>query len=89
MIDGFKPYPVTKDSGSEWLADVPAHWEVRKLRHILRSVSKRCRPELPLLSVVREKGVIVRDVSSKDENHNVVPDDLTNYKGSSSNPSSP
>ena len=33
-----------------------------------------------MLSVVREKGVIVRDIANKDENHNVVPDDLTNYK---------
>ena len=29
---------------------------------------------------MREKGVIVRDIANKDENHNVVPEDLTNYK---------
>ena len=75
-----QPYPAYKPSGVDWLGDVPAHWEVLKLRDILVSVTERNRPDLPLLSVVREKGVILRDVDSKDENHNFIPDDLTNYK---------
>lgn len=33
-----------------------------------------------LLSVTREEGVIVRNVESKEENHNYIPDDLSNYK---------
>jgi type I restriction enzyme S subunit len=33
-----------------------------------------------LLSVVREKGVIVRNIEDKEENHNYVPDDLSGYK---------
>ena len=24
----FKPYPVSKDSGVEWLGEIPAHWGV-------------------------------------------------------------
>ncbi len=24
----FKPYPAYKDSGVEWLGEIPAHWEV-------------------------------------------------------------
>ena len=35
---------------------------------------------MPLLSVVREKGVIVRNIEDKEENHNYVPDDLSGYK---------
>ncbi len=31
MLAGLKPYPHMKDSGIEWLGDVPAHWEVRRL----------------------------------------------------------
>ncbi len=34
MIDGLKPYPAYKDSGVEWLGEVPAHWEVRRLRNL-------------------------------------------------------
>ena len=75
-----KPYPAYTDSGVEWLGDVPAHWEVLKLRHVLRRHTERERPDLPLLSVVREQGVILRDTTSTDENHNYIPDDLSNYK---------
>ncbi len=75
-----KPYPSYKPSGVEWLGDVPAHWEVKKLRSILTEVTERNQPDWPLLSVVRERGVILRDVTGMDENHNFIPDDLTNYK---------
>lgn len=53
-------------------------WSVRSLRSILRSRSERNRPELPLLTVARERGVFVRSVD--DANHNSIPDDLSNYK---------
>ena len=62
------------------MGKVPAHWEVMKLRHVLRRHTERERPDLPLLSVVREQGVILRDTTSTDENHNFIPDDLSNYK---------
>ena len=80
MIDDPKPYPAIKDSGVPWLGNVPEHWHVRKLRHILRRVTERSRPDLPLLSVVREKGVIRRDTTNAEENRNFIPDDLSNYK---------
>ncbi|MFK4028590.1 restriction endonuclease subunit S domain-containing protein [Stutzerimonas balearica] len=30
----YKPYPTYKDSGVEWLGQVPEHWLVSRLRHI-------------------------------------------------------
>lgn len=63
-----------------WLGAYPDHWQVLKLRQILRLFSEKNHPDMPLLSVVREKGVIVRNVEDKDENHNYVPDDLSGYK---------
>ena len=73
-------YKNYKYSGVEWLGEVPEYWNVLKLRDILRRTAERNRPDLPLLSVVREKGVIMREVNNKEENHNFIPDDLTNYK---------
>lgn len=72
MIDDLKLYPKYKQSGSQWLTAVPTHWEVRKLQ--------RNRAVLPLLSVAREKCVFVRSLTDTDENHNVIPEDLSNYK---------
>lgn len=69
-----------KYSGVKWLGDIPAHWNVTKLRQILHPVSEKNHPEFPLLSVVREQGVILRDVEDKEANHNFIPDDLSGYK---------
>ena len=80
MIRSLKPYPSMGPSRVEWMGHAPEHWEIQKLRYLLRPVSERKRPDLPLLSVLRERGVILRDVEDREENHNFVPDDLTNYK---------
>ena len=80
MIEGLKPYAEYKESGSKWLGAVPAKWEVRNLRTLIAKRTERDHPDLPLLSVAREKGVFVRSMTDADENHNVIPNDLTNYK---------
>ena len=77
---GLHPDVPLKPSGIPWLGDVPAHWEMRKLRQILTRKTDRNQPGLPLLSVVREKGVIKRDTENFEDNHNFIPDDLSNYK---------
>ncbi|WP_311950674.1 hypothetical protein [Halomonas piscis] len=38
---GFPAYPEYKDSGIEWLGEVPAHWVVRRLKHVLTLVTDR------------------------------------------------
>ena len=60
--------------------DIPQRWQIVKLRQILQPFSEKKHPELPLLSVVREKGVIIRNTESKEENHNYIPEDLSGYK---------
>ena len=32
----FKPYPAYKDSGVEWLGEIPAHWEVKRTKYVAR-----------------------------------------------------
>jgi type I restriction enzyme S subunit len=80
MIADLKPYPEYKKSGSRWLGAVPAAWEVHNLRTLISKRVDRNRPDLPLLSVAREKGVFVRSLTDAKENHNVIPEDLSNYK---------
>lgn len=77
---GLNPGTPMKFSGVKWLGDIPEHWETIKLRQLLHPVSIKNHPELPLLSVVREQGVIVRDVTDKEANHNYIPEDLSGYK---------
>lgn len=80
MIADLNPYAEYKESGSKWLGTVPATWEVRNLRTIISKRAERDRADLPLLSVAREKGVFVRSLTDADDNHNVIPEDLSNYK---------
>ena len=69
-----------KPSGIPWFPEVPEGWEAKSLRQFLKMVSRKGFPEKQLLSVTREQGVVVRNVESKEENHNFIPDDLSNYK---------
>ena len=34
----YKPYPVYKDSGVEWLGEIPAHWEVKRIRDLAEAL---------------------------------------------------
>lgn len=75
-----KRYAKYKDSGISWIGEIPEHWTVSSLRKHLRFISDKGHPNEQLLSVTREQGVIIRNVESKEENHNFIPDDLSGYK---------
>lgn len=77
---GINPNAKMKPSGINWIGEIPKHWEIKSLRNFIKIMSDRGHPDEQLLSVVREQGVIIRNVESKEENHNFVPDDLSGYK---------
>ncbi len=55
-----QPYPAYKSSDVEWLEDVPAHWERRRLKALLRSIDRRSTTGTEtLLSLRRDHGVVV------------------------------
>jgi type I restriction enzyme S subunit len=80
LQNNIQTYKAYKDSGVAWLGEIPEHWELGRLGSILNPVSSKNHPNETLLSITREKGVIVRDLENEDENHNYIPDDLTGYK---------
>ncbi len=77
-MSAFPKYPAYKDSGVEWLGEVPEHWGVDPLRACAELSTERNRSDLPVLSVYREYGVIPKD--SRDDNHNATSLDTSNYK---------
>lgn len=38
VTKGLDPNVPMKDSGVEWLGEIPAHWEVRRLKHVMQRV---------------------------------------------------
>ncbi len=73
-------YHSYKDSEFAWIGEVPKHWDVTCLGVCLKAYSEKNRPDLPLLSITRELGVIERDIEDQESNHNFIPDDLSGYK---------
>ena len=41
----FRPYPEYKDSGVEWLGEVPAHWEMKKWRYCCHVTEGQIAPD--------------------------------------------
>lgn len=73
-------YSEYKESGVSWIGKIPSHWEIASLRHVLESFSDKGHEALPMLSVTRERGVIIRGSKGEDDNNNVIPEDLSGYK---------
>lgn len=77
---GLNPDVKMKSTNIPWLPEIPEHWEVKTLRNFLTMFADKGYGDKQLLSVTREQGVIVRNTDSKEENHNFIPEDLSNYK---------
>jgi type I restriction enzyme S subunit len=53
-----------RPSGIDWLRDIPAHWELRRLATLFTEKDERNEPDLPLLEVSINTGVSVRQFST-------------------------
>ena len=57
-------YPAYKDSGVEWLGEVPEHWTVRRNKWLFTERNETGFGFLPVLSVSLHQGVCVRDMEA-------------------------
>jgi len=59
MNNKLHKYPAYKDSGAEWLGDIPEHWEVTKVKNVFRLVidASPKNNDFELLSVYTDIGV--------------------------------
>ena len=57
---GLDPSVPLKPSGISWLGDIPQHWEVRRIKHLLREVDHRSMTgSEPLLSMRMHHGLVL------------------------------
>ena len=63
----FKPYPAYKDSGVEWLGEIPAHWEVGRLKY-LASLNEEALPE----NTDPDFDMVYVDISSVDSTRGIL-----------------
>lgn len=67
-----------KDSGIEWIGEIPEEWETSLLKYYIRWKSIKGQPDGIVLSLYRDHGIIPKD--SRDDNHNVTSLDTSGYK---------
>lgn len=67
-----------KDSGIAWIGEIPKHWEVEKIKRLLRNKSIKNKANEQVLSLYRDYGIVPKN--SRDDNHNVTSEDTSTYK---------
>lgn len=75
---GFDRNAPATHSGVDWRGIVPAHWVRGRMKDHFRQEKRQGYETLTVLSVYREFGVIEK--SSRDDNINKTPEDLTKYQ---------
>ena len=61
MKDQLQPYSAYKPSGTPWLGEVPAHWDLRRTKSLLVQRSEKGFPDEPLLAATQTKGVVRKE----------------------------
>ncbi|KEZ93551.1 restriction endonuclease subunit S [Nonlabens ulvanivorans] len=61
VIRGLDDRVTMKDSGVEWIGEIPEHWEVKRVKHLLEERTERSKDgEEPLLMMSQIHGLVVR-----------------------------
>ena len=81
QIKGLNPDVPMKDSGAEWLGEIPAHWEARRLKHSIDSIEQGWSPSCEnRLADAEEWGVLkvgcVNGIEFNDDEHKALPKDV-------------
>ncbi|MCB1086275.1 MAG: restriction endonuclease subunit S [Verrucomicrobiae bacterium] len=77
----FPRYPEYKDSGVEWLGEVPGHWEVRRIGSLFHEVNEAGDEALPILCVSIHDGVSDRELDENEMERKVSrSEDRSKYK---------
>lgn len=86
VTKGLNPEAPMKDSGVEWLGEVPEHWGVMRLKHLIKSLESGCSvnaADVPAdkneLGVLKTSCVYTRRFRAN-ENKTVVKEDLSRVK---------
>src|ERR1700730_19058665 len=78
MIDGLKSYPETKTTSLPWLQEIPAHWDLRRIKTLLREHDRRTKTGEERLLSLRMRDGIVDHLEAGGKPLNVT--DLIGYK---------
>ena len=79
VTKGLDPNVPMKDSGVEWIGQIPEKWEVKKFKYNLYRINQvNNSDDNIVLSLYRDYGIVPKD--SRDDNHNVTSQDTSKYR---------
>ena len=75
-----RKYDAYKDSGIEWIGDIPQNWELLRLQFCLDEIKQKNNPiqSEQVLSLVKDRGVMLYE--EKGNVGNVAKEDISEYK---------
>lgn len=86
MIADLKPYPEYRIAEGGWIGEIPAHWQVRRMKYVVREVDSRSKTgKEQLLRVSQYTGVTQRHRDDGLEEPDTRADSLIGYKRVESN----
>lgn len=65
VTKGLNPNVEMKDSGIDWIGQIPKHWESIKFKYLFYELSIKGNPKLPLLVASQQIGVIPKNIYGK------------------------
>ncbi|BAQ67979.1 type I DNA specificity S subunit [Rhodovulum sulfidophilum] len=78
---GLNPAAPMKDSGIDWIGQLPAHWEVRRNFALFRETKNAGNAGLPVLSVSIHSGVSKEELSEEENIRSIIKiEDRSSYK---------
>jgi type I restriction enzyme S subunit len=81
VTKGLDPKVPMKDSGAEWLGEVPAHWETLRIGAVYSEAADKGLAELPVLRVSIHHGVSDKELSEEESDRKITRiDDREKYK---------
>ncbi len=81
VTKGLAPTVKMKDSGVEWIGEVPGHWRVERLATLYREAIRPGDPQLPVLSISIHDGISDEELAPEDRERQVYQiEDRTKYK---------
>lgn len=81
VTKGLNPDVPMKDSGVEWIGEIPEHWETYRIANLYDEISENGNDELPILTVSINSGVSDRELSDEESERVFVrSEDKSKYK---------
>lgn len=81
VTKGLNPDAPMKDSGIEWLGEVPAHWDICRIGSLYREAVREGSTSLPILSISIHDGISDDELAPEDRARKITQiEDRTKYK---------